>query len=314
MTVELDDAYWDSLRQCKFGPGWAKPEPSLWPEPRRDWRVAQFRYSDARRALDEATPFVSPELAERRNVICINPREGNTYATSRNLVAAYQLVAPGERARSHRHTPNALRLVVDAPAGAYTVVNGARIDMAPGDVVLTPKWSWHGHANDAESGAYWIDFLDVPFVQNTGPMFFEGHPHTYEPVDRLEPSSPMRISPSVVLAQRGVSAVEPAVTEIAAGLLSTIGLHLLSIPRNGDLPARRSTANNLYSLVSGECRVTIEAGEEQLTLERGDILVVPSWFDHALHADADTVLLRVSDRPLLDQLGLLRETPMDVAR
>jgi gentisate 1,2-dioxygenase len=30
------------------------------------------------------------------------------------LVAAYQMIMLGEKARTHRHTPNALRLIVDA--------------------------------------------------------------------------------------------------------------------------------------------------------------------------------------------------------
>ena len=60
--------------------------------------------------------------------------------------------------------------------GIYTIVNGARIDMAPGDVVLTPAWCWHGHANESDETGYWIDFLDIPFIQLTEAMFFEPYP------------------------------------------------------------------------------------------------------------------------------------------
>ena len=76
------------------------------------------------------------------------------YATSRTIVAAYQMIMPGEKARSHRHTPNALRLIIDAEPGAYTIVNGERLSMMPGDVVLTPNWCWHGHGNDSRACAY----------------------------------------------------------------------------------------------------------------------------------------------------------------
>ena len=65
---------------------------------------------------------------------------------------------PGEKARSHRHTPNALRLVLDAAPGAYTIVNGKRLPMAPNDVVLTPNWCWHGHGNDGKGRAYLARF------------------------------------------------------------------------------------------------------------------------------------------------------------
>ena len=93
---------------------------------------------DIAAALDQAGDFVPVEQAERRNLIMVNPVEGNVYATSRNIVAAYQMVKAGEKARSHRHTAAALRLVVEAKPGTYTVVDGARVDMAPGAVVLTP--------------------------------------------------------------------------------------------------------------------------------------------------------------------------------
>ena len=117
------------------------------------------------------------EQTERRNLIMVNPIEGNTYATSRNISSPpIRCVMAGETARSHRHSAAALRLVLQAKPGTYTVVNGARVDMAPGDVVLTPAWCWHGHANESDATSYWIDFLDMPFVQHSEAMFFEPNP------------------------------------------------------------------------------------------------------------------------------------------
>ena len=85
--------------------------------------------------MQEASQFVGIDVAERRNLIMVNPAPGNTYATTRNIVASYQMIQPGETARSHRHTPAALRLVLDAGDDVYTVVDGKRADMTPGDVV-----------------------------------------------------------------------------------------------------------------------------------------------------------------------------------
>ncbi len=85
------------------------------------------------------------------------------------------MILPGERARSHRHSPHALRFVLDVPDTAYTVVDGTRIDMRPGDVLLTPGWHWHGHGNDGDRPGYWVDFLDVPTVQLLEPMRFAIH-------------------------------------------------------------------------------------------------------------------------------------------
>ncbi len=81
------------------------------------------------------------------------------------MMAAYQMVMPGERTRAHRHTPSALRLILDADPGAYTIVDGEKVSMLAGDVVLTPNWSWHSHINEGRQRAYWLDFLDVPLVR-----------------------------------------------------------------------------------------------------------------------------------------------------
>src|SRR5262245_35828681 len=169
----LQERY-DKLDAVGMGPGWNKPTPSLWPAPRKTLVPAHWEYELARGALDAAGRLINTALAERRNLILFNPAQGNTYATVRTLVAAYQMIMPGEWARVHRHTPNALRLILDAEPGTYTQVDGVNIAMAPGDVLLTPNWSTHGHGNQSRACAYWLDFLDVPLVQLLEPMFFEG--------------------------------------------------------------------------------------------------------------------------------------------
>src|SRR5437588_3435821 len=148
----------------------------------------------------------------------VNPIEGNTYATTRHLVAAYQCVMAGESARTHRHSAAALRLVLSGKAGSYTVVDGARIEMAPGDVVLTPSWSWHGHANESDQTSYWIDFLDIPFIQLTEAMFFEQYPPGgVEPITSTGPT-PFRIPAGEALG----SGRDAKLVEIAKDIMPTI--------------------------------------------------------------------------------------------
>ena len=120
------------------------------------------------------------------------------------------MIMPGEKARSHRHTPNALRLIIDAEPGAYTIVNGERLSMMPGDVVLTPNWCWHGHGNDSRACAYWLDVLDVPLVQLLEPMFFEPHPDEFEKESVVPNASPMHFSwaDTRAPARRGGGALE----------------------------------------------------------------------------------------------------------
>jgi gentisate 1,2-dioxygenase len=243
---------------------------------------------------------VPVEQAERRNLIMVNPVEGNIYATSRNIVAAYQMVKAGEKARSHRHTAAALRLVVDAKPGTYTVVDGARIDMAPGDVVLTPSWCWHGHANETDATSYWIDFLDVPFVQHSEAMFFEPNPVGFEPITRSGPS-PYRIPAREALGpDRDAKTVE-----IAKDALPTIGLSLMRLPSGARHEVARTTVNHLYSVISGKARVAVEGGTNE-SLAVGDVMTVPCWHAHSLTAAEDAIVFRVTDEPLLAKVGLVK--------
>src|ERR1700693_6218106 len=143
---------------------------------------AQWKYELARGALDAAGRLINTELAERRNLILFNPAEDNTYGTVRTLVAAYQMIMPGEWARVHRHTPNALRLI---------------LDVEPGDVLLTPNWSTHGHGNHSRACAYWLDFLDAPLVQLLEPMFFEAVEDEEHEAFEVAPPPPTTSSPFV---------------------------------------------------------------------------------------------------------------------
>jgi gentisate 1,2-dioxygenase len=300
MNQELRAPYYGEVSRQNFLPGWARPEAALWPTPRPKFKPAVWHYAAAKAALDEAGEFVPVEQAERRNLIMVNPIPDNVYATSRNIVSAYQMVKSGEKARSHRHTAAALRLVVDAKPGTYTVVDGARIDMAPGDVVLTPAWCWHGHANESTGTSYWIDFLDVPFVQHTEAMFFEPNPAGFEAITKNAPSS-YRIPARDALGP-GRDAKE---VEIAKDVMPTIGLHLWRLPSGTRRDLPRSTVNNLYSVVSGNARITIEGGINE-PLVVGDVVTVPCWHSHVIEAGDDAILLRVTDEPIYQKSGLVR--------
>ncbi|MFL6797035.1 MAG: cupin domain-containing protein [Xanthobacteraceae bacterium] len=300
MNQDIRAPYYGELGRMSFSPGWARPEPAMWPAPRPKFKPAVWRYASARAALDQAGEFVPVEQAERRNLIMVNPIAGNIYATSRNIVAAYQMVKAGEKARSHRHTAAALRLVVEAKGGTYTVVDGARIDMAPGDVVLTPSWCWHGHANESDATSYWIDFLDVPFVQHTEAMFFESNPAGFESISHTGPSG-YRIPARDALGPGRASKV----VEIAKDVMPTIGLKLLRVAQADRHDVPRSTVNHLYAVISGEARVAIEGADaEHLTV--GDVITVPCWHAHSITAEQDAVVFDVSDEPLLAKLGLVK--------
>jgi len=302
----LDELY-RQLAPIRMGAGWAKPTPSLWPEPKKTFKPAVWSYAQAKGALDAAGRLINTELAERRNLILQNAPDG--YATSRTIVAAYQMIMPGEKARSHRHTPNALRLIVDAEPGAYTVVNGERLSMLPGDVVLTPNWCWHGHGNDSRACAYWLDVLDVPLVQLLEPMFFEPHPEEFEKEITVANSSPMHF-PWAETQRRLAEArarANGAPAEISLGdpALDTMALSMIELQAGQQTAPRKVMSNAVFGVVQGSGTTASEG--ETLKWSRGDVIVVPAWHEHVHKSDGGAVLFRVTDEPVMRKLGFLRE-------
>ena len=56
---------------------------------------------------------------------------------------------------------------------ASTAVDGERVYMSPGDLVLTPSWAWHDHGSETDKPVIWMDGLDIPLVQSLNAMFFQ---------------------------------------------------------------------------------------------------------------------------------------------
>ncbi|HEV8020946.1 MAG TPA: cupin domain-containing protein [Candidatus Lustribacter sp.] len=268
---------------------------------------AHWRYRDGHAALEAAGRLVGPDLTERRNLMLMNPGGGGS--TLATLVAAYQLVLPGERARSHRHTAGALRLGLDVPPGTYTIVDGVRLDMHPNDVVLTPSWCWHGHRNDGDAPAYWLDYLDSPFCRSVDQYVFEPFPGDYETVTATAVDSPY-VYPWREL-QRAL-AVAPADPSGRLGRpvvldrfpLRTIGLTMQALDRGTRTVSFATSANNVYTAVAGTGRSVIDG--HVFRWERGDVVIAPAGRPQYHEADEDAVLFCVSDAPLLESVGLFR--------
>jgi gentisate 1,2-dioxygenase len=308
----LEELY-GKLQRVGMGAGWNKPTPSLWASPRKSFQPAHWSYERARGALDAAGRLINTELAERRNLILFNPAEGNTYATVRTLVAAYQMIMPGEWARAHRHTPNALRLILDAEPGTYTVVDGVNIAMEPGDVLLTPNWSTHGHGNNSRACAYWLDVLDAPLVQLLEPMFFEP---TEEDAQHaaFEAAPPTKDSPFVftlaeTLRRLDAAAPDPSgpfgtAIQLGAPALDTVALHMLRLAPGIRTATYRTTANNIFAVVRGSGATTIDG--ERFAWKRGDVIAAPAWRPHFHEASDDALLFRATDEPVLQRLGFHR--------
>ena len=300
----------EGLGPLAFMAGWNKLEPSLWREPRTAFQAAKWCWADAKEGLDAAGRLISAEQADRRNLFMVNPIEGNYYPTVRTLVCAYQMILPGERARSHRHSPNALRLVLDVGDATYTVVDGERLEMAPGDVVLTPGWCWHGHANDGSRPGYWIDFLDVPLVQLLEPMFLEGWPEGFQMPTASRTQSPYVFSRGSIEQRLDTAEPDPSgrhgarIELTGTAGLSTIALHMERLRTGDSTVPFRTTANQIFAVAHGSGATSVDG--RRFHWRKGDVVAVPSWQRFSHDAEEDSLLFCVSDRAAMQALGFLR--------
>ncbi|RYF35830.1 MAG: cupin domain-containing protein, partial [Comamonadaceae bacterium] len=230
------------------------------------------------------------------------------YSTVRTLVAAYQLIRPGEKAESHRHTPNALRIILEGD-GTYTVVDGTRVEMRPGDVLLTPSWSWHSHEAVGPDDCFWVDVLDVPLVHLLEPMFFERHPDRFEPVTGEAADSPLAFrwedslrqldaakAPTNGMAEREI--------ELGAPAMKTTAIHVQRLRAGFESGIHRTTANAVFTVVEGEG--STRAGDAEMHWRRGDVFAMPAWRPYRHTVLRDAHLVRVSDEPVLRAFDMLR--------
>ena len=298
---KLDELHAEASK-LDLTPGWLPRErPILWAQPNSQFVPAHWDYRAAARLLDAAGPLLDLSLAERRNLVLRNPARGTNFETGRTLVCAYQMILPGEIAPSHRHSSHALRVITDGK-GSYSIVNGEKIPMETGDVVLTPGWCWHGHGHEGDRPAYWFDGLDVPLTQLLEPMFYEEHPEKYQPVERLMPSSPLRFTRDAIA--HGLDVAKPdsegfygrRIT-LAAPDMPSMSLHMERLDAGSATRRNRSTANRVFLILEGS-GITDIAGQK-FAWRTGDTLVAPTWATMEHRVESDTQFFTLSDEPLM---------------
>lgn len=333
---DLDTLYAD-LSEQDLQPLWElhgllTPTPTVRSVPYR-WSAKHLRSLGER-----AGALVSIDRGgDRRVLACVNPGLGGApYAVS-TLWAAVQYLGPHEVAPAHRHTPAALRFILEGE-GVWTLVDGDPLAMSAGDLVLTPSWNYHEHHNPSDRPMLWMDVLDLPMVAALEAVFFEEGPS--EEVDRLTdpvsvseqtygntgmlPRPSERATPrhSPLLAYRwadtdralerrldvtGATAATLTYVDPTRGsdVMPTMRCEATRVRAGATSPSIRQTGSRVATVFRGGGRARI--GETTFDIAPGDILAIPSWTPWQLVADEQLDVFSTSDAPVLDALGLYRE-------
>ena len=283
----------------------SKAVPYLW-----HWR-------DLRPQAVRAAELVGTQQAERRVLRLTNP-ELSGVSASNTLVANIQIVMPGEIARAHRHSAAALRLIIEG-AGGYTVVNGERVPMFPGDLVLTPNWSWHDHANDTDGPMIWLDGLDTPLVRMLEAGFYEEYPQERQDFGAAVNSSPwhypmseMRPALQRLAAAGSADAADGIILEYTnrrtgGPVMPTIAFYMQLLRPGEQTGAFRRVCCTNYHVVEGAGYSIV--GGRRLDWEDKDVFTVPTWSfcEHVNTGNRSAFLFSFSDAPVMKALSLYRE-------
>jgi gentisate 1,2-dioxygenase len=331
-------AYYDELRAQHVSPAWISG--GITTEPKSKAVPHVWRWRDLRPQAMRAAELVGTEQAERRVLRLTNPELPGVSA-SNTLVANIQIVMPGEIARAHRHSPSALRLIIEGKGG-YTVVNGDRIPMYPGDLVLTPGWTWHDHANDTDTPMMWLDGLDTPLVRMLEAGFWEeyeadrqtagdaadpsiakygagglrpawepAHAARYSPLWHY-PFSQARAALDRLAAENAGSPFDGVILEYTNPMtggpaMPTIACYVQRLRPGEHTRAHRHVCCTNYHVIDGAGYSIV--GGRRLDWEDKDVFTVPTWtfHEHVNTGQRPAFLFSFTDAPVMKALDLYRE-------
>jgi gentisate 1,2-dioxygenase len=160
--AKSSDVEHDDIKQLMHGP---KPVPFRW-----------SYQDDIEALLHRSAELITTGDSDRRSLVLVNPGLAPRRATVSTLYTAYRLNDPNEIMPPHRHTASAIRFGLTG-AKNFTGVEGEDITFGPGDLVLTPRDTWHNHGNVGDEPAINLSVLDYPLVENLHALAFE---HDYK--------------------------------------------------------------------------------------------------------------------------------------
>lgn len=337
---ELPPEYREAMSRIDIAP--------LWPQMRKVLphnapipvtKAHAWSYAAIRPLLLRAGELTPVEKAERRVLFLVDPGRGaGAMQVSSTIYVGLQLLLPGETAPAHVHTPSAARIVVEGEGG-YTVVDGDRLPMKTGDLILTPGGCWHDHGHAGHEPVIWLDALDLPlFHYLEGSYAVEGP--LQAPRNRPDPSEveyraaglapprrrdrppanpyPMMRFPwertEIALhhyarhAGGGGAELDYINPETGAPCLPTLGFTAMLLPKGEAVRPPRKSSSAVFHVISGHGNSIIDGVRHDWKAK--DVISAPVFaaIEHRAEGE-DAFMIRIHDGPLQEKLGYYEERP-----
>ena len=337
---ELPASYLQQLTNLDLVPLWPFLRGFLpYHKPERNTRPAHWSYESVRPLLLQAGDLTPIEKAERRVLVLCNPGlDPEDAMITPTIYAGLQLIQPGETAPNHKHTPSAVRFVIEG-SGGFTTVDGEKLPMEPGDLILTPPGMWHEHGHDGDGPIIWMDALDLPLIysleasyctegdsQNPSPnpdrsqtKYRRAGVLPYKSLERQDQGFPLLRFPwtEVRQALRDLATVTPkgeAVQlayvnpETGRECMPVLGFSALMLRPGEELTLPRRSPSGVLKVVEGSGQASIDG--EDFDWVQHDIMAIPTHSAIVLRngsSQQEAYLFLVDDAPLHRKLGFYEE-------
>jgi gentisate 1,2-dioxygenase len=304
----------------------APPKPA---EPACHWR-----WSDLGPFVRQAIGMRDMAAVERRVLMLVSPHAapvGGAGGTTTNLNANVQILMPGETARPHRHSMNALRFVMQGE-DAVTIVDGKECPMAEGDLVTTPGWCWHEHVHRGTAPIVWLDVLDASLHRYLGTARFQPGPSNdmprrtddsafaaagftpqisdpagnYSPMFRYPWEQAKAAVAAAPIGPDGARRVRYANPLDGGPCMPFLDCYLVEIDAKTPTVPFRTSAHAVCTVVEGSG--TSRVGEDEIAWGPRDVFSMPhgNWISHRASGGKARLFI-VTDRDIFRRLDLLSE-------
>lgn len=336
---DLPADYLQGLHDLSLAPLWPQLRGLLpYGKPARQTKPFLWRYQEIRPHLLRAGELTPIEKAERRVLVLCNPGHGiEKLVATPNIYVGMQLILPGELAPTHKHTPSAVRFVVEG-SGGFTTVDGEKCPMNKGDLILTPAGLWHEHGHEGDGPVIWMDALDLPMVYAMEASYaIDGPSQTVrdEPDASqtryrragLVPFSSLNLRTRQAYPQirypwaevrEAIVALETVVDrgqavqlayvnpETGQPCLPTLGFSAQMLRAGEEFKPQRRSASSVFHVIEGRGESEIDG--VSLKWSEGDTVAVPTHAEITHRAESGAAFLfHVDDAPTQRSLGFYQE-------